>query len=185
MRIENARRQPRRDSTGINNETSDGDFAYTLETTIADDSASTACAGPPCASADQAVELSSRAQNVLKELATELIGETPPRGRWVPSDLLLQRLTYRHLATARNCGPQTTAEIARWAKTKGKIIEPPSRVGKSLSAIWQDAMKKFSSGTLSNVEVAEVLENSTRRRNTRVPVEFQKMLVQFVNPSGK
>lgn len=185
MRTENAGNpRPRRGSTGTNGG-SDRYVTHPLETRTAEDTAATVSAGPPYASADQTVQLSSRAQNVLKELATELTGEIPPRGRWIPSDLLLQRLSYRHLATARNCGPQTTTEIARWAKSKGKVIEPPSRIGKSLSGMWQDAMKKFSSGSLSNLEVAEVLENSTRRRNTRIPIEFQKMLVQFVSPSSK
>jgi len=48
--------------------------------------------------------LSVRAENVLKILALELTDENPPQGRWIASDLLLQRLTYRHLSTARNCG---------------------------------------------------------------------------------
>src|ERR1700759_2847312 len=61
-------------------------------------------------------ELSVRAVNVLKELAPELIGQDPPKGAWVPPDDLLQRLTARHLATARNCGPQTAREIISWAR---------------------------------------------------------------------
>ena len=173
----------------------DGDATNPLLTPMGDDDRTAAdSVGPvpqtdrarlPCTSAEQAVKLSGRAENVLKELATELTSENPPRGTWIPSDLLLQRLTYQHLATARNCGPQTTAEILRWAKAKGKIIKPPFRVGKSLSAMWQDVMTKFSSGDISKAEVAEALESSTRRRNTRIPVEFQKMLVQLVNPSNE
>src|ERR1700691_5127270 len=48
-----------------------------------------------CAAADLTAPLSVRAQNVLKELAVELNGENPPRVGWVPSSLLLQRLTFR------------------------------------------------------------------------------------------
>ena len=71
-------------------------------------------------------ELSVRAENVLKMLAPELTGDNPPPGKWTPPDLLLQRLTYGHLSTARNCGPQTTAEIVRWAKMRGKISPAPA-----------------------------------------------------------
>jgi hypothetical protein len=127
--------------------------------------------------------LSVRAENVLKELAMELIGESPPQGRWLPPDLLVQRLTYRDLSTARNCGPQTTAEIIKWAHTRGTIIERPFHPGKSLSAMWQYTITKFSEGEISKDEVAEVLEKSTRRGNTRIPVAFQRMLLQFVNSS--
>ena len=71
----------------------------------------------------QARKLSTRAENVLKILAVELTREDPPRGRWVPSELLLQRLSYKHLAAARNCGPQTTAEIIEWALGRGTISD--------------------------------------------------------------
>src|SRR4051794_29798883 len=47
--------------------------------------------------------LSIRAENVLKELATDLTGECPPRGRWIPPERLLRNLTLRELQTARNC----------------------------------------------------------------------------------
>lgn len=76
--------------------------------------------------------LSVRAENVLKILAPELTGEAPSRGRWTPSDLLLQRLTYKHLSTARNCGPQTIAEIVGWAQTRGTTIHRSLYSGKSL-----------------------------------------------------
>lgn len=128
-------------------------------------------------------ELSVRAVNVLKELAVELTGENPPKDGWVPSDLLLAHLTYRHLSTARNCGPQTTAEIVQWAQARGKVVGPSFRDGKSLSAMWQDAVTKFSAGDISKAEVAEVLEHSARRRNTRIPVAFQRMLLQLVRSS--
>src|SRR5437868_13824824 len=54
------------------------------------------------AAGEQPPGLSIRAENVLKELAVELTGEIPPKGRWVPSGELLQKLTFRHLLTARN-----------------------------------------------------------------------------------
>lgn len=128
------------------------------------------------ASSDQATlprELSLRAENVLKMLALELTDDEPPRGRWTPSDLLLQRLTYKHLASARNCGPQTIAEIVRWAEKRGTILQRPLRTGNSLSAMWGDIISRFSAGE-------EALENSTRRRNNRVPVAIQKILLQLI-----
>jgi hypothetical protein len=129
--------------------------------------------------------LSVRAENVLKILATELADENPPQGRWIPSDALLQRLTYRHLSTARNCGPQTTAEIVRWAAARGKILQRSFFTGKPLSAMWQDTITGFSRGEISKAEVAEALENSTRRRNTRIPVALQKILLQLIRATGE
>src|ERR1700722_8362908 len=108
-----------------------------------------------CATADLTVPLTVRAQNVLKELAVELNGENPPRTGWVPSDLLLQKLTFRHLATARNCGPQTTAEIVQWAQPKGKFIKPPFSSKKTLSAMWQEIIEKSSTGEICKAAVAE------------------------------
>jgi len=128
--------------------------------------------------------LSVRAANVLKELAVELTGENPPKDGWIPSNLLLQRLTYRHLSTARNCGRQTTAEIVQWAQARGKVVRPSFYAGKSLSAILQDAVMRFSTGDISKAEVAEALEHSARRRNTRIPVAFQRMLLQLVKSSN-
>ncbi len=123
--------------------------------------------------------LSARAENVLKLLTQELIGSTS-NGRPLPSDLLLQKLTYKHLSTARNCGPQTTAEIIEWARAQGKVIKPSFHVGKSLSIMWRDALAKFSTGDISTVELTEALEHSARRRNTKIPVEFQRMLLQVI-----
>ncbi|MGH6751321.1 MAG: hypothetical protein ACREDP_04065, partial [Bradyrhizobium sp.] len=74
--------------------------------------------------------LSVRAENVLKELATELAGENPPKGRWIPSDNLLRKLTFKYLLTARNCGPQTIDEIVQWAAMRGVIIQRPFYAGK-------------------------------------------------------
>lgn len=76
---------------------------------------------PKGISAAQQDGLSARAENVLKELAAELIGENPLKGRWIPSSELLRKITFRDLLTARNCGPQTIDEIVRWAKSQGVI----------------------------------------------------------------
>jgi hypothetical protein len=143
----------------------------------------TACKGPQESPVDQTAqpkELSVRAENVLKMLAEELTGEQPPQGRWTPSDQLLAKLTYRHLSTARNCGPQTTVEIVRWAETRGKVLQPPLRVGHSLAAMWHETISRFSTGEISKAEVAEALENSARRRNTRIPVALQKIILQLI-----
>jgi hypothetical protein len=147
-----------------------------------------ACEGPRESRVDQAVlprELSVRAENVLKMLAVELTGDSPPQGRWIPPDLLLEKLTYRNLLTARNCGPQTIAEIVKWAETKGKVLQPPLRVGHSLSAMWHETISRFSAGEISKAEVAEALENSTRRRNTRIPVALQKIILQLIRSPGE
>lgn len=136
-------------------------------------------------SADGSHPLSIRAQNVLKILSAELTGEAPPQGRWIPSDLFLRKLTYNDLATARNCGPQTTAEIIRWAQARGTIIRRSFPTGKSLSAMWQEAVANFSTGEISKKEVAEALEKSARRRNTHIPVTFQKMLLRLFASSSE
>ena len=134
---------------------------------------------PPAKSAD----LSVRAENVLKELAVELTGENPPKGRWIPSSNLLRKLTFRHLLTARNCGPQTTDEIVRWAESRGVVIRPPFHAGKSLPAIWRDLIVKCSKGEITKAEIAEALEKSARRKNTRIPVAFQAILLQILSSS--
>jgi hypothetical protein len=124
--------------------------------------------------------LSVRAENVLKELAVELTGETPPKGRWIPPHELLRKLTFRHLLTARNCGPQTTDEIVKWAESRGVAIQPPFHAGKSLSATWRDLILKCSKGEFTKAEIAEALEKSARRKNTRIPVAFQNILSQIL-----
>lgn len=129
--------------------------------------------------------LSIRAENVLKELAAELTGETPPKGRWTPSCELLRKLTFRELLTARNCGPQTTDEILRWAGSQGVIIQQPFHAGKSLSAMWRDIIARYSRGEFARAEIAEALQKSTRRKNTRVPVAFQSILVKILTSTGK
>jgi hypothetical protein len=129
--------------------------------------------------------LSVRAENVLKELAMELTGECPPKGRWIPSNKLLRKLTFRHLQTARNCGPQTIDEIVEWAGLRGVAIPLPFHTGKSLSAMWRDIIAGFSSGDLTMAEIAEALERSARRKNTKIPVAFQNLLLKVLKSSGK
>jgi hypothetical protein len=193
MRVANAgSRHARRDSDDGDNMTVERNAgaAIRLENTTAGDGAgpeadalnpSRGDAGP----APMAGKLSVRAENVLKELAVELTGEIPPQIGWIPSDRLLQTLTFKHLSTARNCGPQTTAEIIHWAEARGKVIRPTFRAGKSLAAMWQDAIARFSAGEISKAEVAEALEKSARRRNTRIPVAVQRMLVELVKSSNE
>jgi hypothetical protein len=129
--------------------------------------------------------LSNRALNILKILAPELTGECPPRQNWTPSAALLRRVTFKHLATARNCGPQTIREISQWAASRGVTIQPPSLAGKSLSATWRELGAKFAAGELAPAEMAEALEKSIHRKSTTIPVAIQKILLQFVNKAGK
>jgi len=129
--------------------------------------------------------LSIRAENVLKELAAALTGEDPPRGRWVPPRSLLRKLNYSDLQVARNCGPQTTDEIIRWARSQGVLIERPLHVGKSLSAMWRDITARSSTGKVTKAEIAEALERSLRRKNTRIPAAFQNLLVEVLNATGQ
>lgn len=126
-------------------------------------------------------ELSVRAENVLKELAVELTGETPPKGRWIPPQELLRKLNFSHLLTARNCGPQTTDEIVRWAESHAVVIQPPFHAGKSLSATWRDLIVKCSKGEFTKAEIAEALEKSARRKNTRIPVAVQNVLWRMLS----
>jgi|SRR5579871_2730921 len=125
--------------------------------------------------------LSVRAVNVLKELAPELIGLTPPKGAWVPPDGLLQRLTAQHLVTARNCGPQTAREIIGWARTRGVSIRSPLYVGKSLSEVWHSLAARASAGKLTKAEITEALEKSIRRKSARIPVAFQIILLKILS----
>jgi hypothetical protein len=129
-------------------------------------------------------DLSIRALNVLKIMATELTGECPPRDNWVPSAALLRRMTFNHLATARNCGPRTVTEIIQWAASRGVTIRPPFHAGKSLSAIWRDIGVKFAAGNLSHAEVTEALERSVRRKSTTIPVVAQDVLLQLLKAAG-
>ena len=125
--------------------------------------------------------LSVRAINVLKELAPELIGQDPPKGAWVPPADLLQQLTARHLATARNCGPQTAREIISWAHGRGVSISSPLFAGKSLSEVWHRLAARASSGKLTRAEITEALEKSIRRKSVRIPVAFQIILLEILS----
>jgi len=129
--------------------------------------------------------LSVRAENVLKELAVELTAEYPPRGRWIPSTSLLRKLSVADLAAARNCGPQTTAEIIRWAKSQGVVIPRPFHAGKSLAAMWRDIIARSATGEFMAAEIAEALERSLRRKNTRIPVAVQNLLLEVLGANGK
>jgi hypothetical protein len=113
------------------------------------------------------------------------VGECPPRQNWTPSTTLLRRVTFKHLSTARNCGPQTTREIVQWAASRGVTIQPPPLAGKSLSATWKELDTKFTAGELAHAEMAEALEKSIRRKGTTIPVAIQKILLQFLNKAGK
>jgi len=125
--------------------------------------------------------LSVRALNVLKELAPELIGQIPPKGAWVPPDDLLQRLTARHLMTARNCGLQTAREIVAWARSRDVSISLPLYAGKSLSQVWGSLVARGSAGKLTRAEIAEALEKSIRRKSARIPVAFQVILLKILS----
>jgi hypothetical protein len=129
--------------------------------------------------------LSNRALNVLKMLSAELMGECPPREAWTPSAVLLRRVTFKHLSTARNCGPQTIHEIIQWAASLGVTIRPPSLAGRSLSATWKELGTRFAAGELPYADMAEALEKSVRRKSTTIPVGIQKILLQFLNTAGK
>jgi hypothetical protein len=144
---------------------------------ILKNAATPADASTPAAGPDQ---LSVRAENVLKELSAELTGDNPPKGRWIPTDGALRKLTFNHLSTARNCGPQTIDEIVAWAATRGVIIRKPSYAGKSLATMWRDLFAKFSSGEFSKAEISEALERSMRRKNTKIPVAIQRILLQIL-----
>jgi hypothetical protein len=50
--------------------------------------------------------------------------------------------------------------------------------------MWQHTVAKFSAGEISTNELAEALEYSTRRRNTRIPVELQKILLQLIRTAN-
>jgi hypothetical protein len=125
--------------------------------------------------------LSVRAINVLKELAPELIDQDPPKGAWDPPDDLLQRLTARHLATARNCGPHTAREIIGWARARGVSISSPLFAGKSLSEVWHSLTARASAGNLTRAEITEALEKSIRRKSVRIPVAFQIILLEILS----
>ncbi len=128
-------------------------------------------------------ELSRRAINVLKLLAPELTGEIPPRENWIPGDAFLNKITMKILLTTRNCGPQTSEEIVKWAASRGVIIPPVHHTGKSLSAMWRELEARFAAGRLTKAEITEALERSVRRRSTKVPLALQVILLSLLSSS--
>ena len=128
--------------------------------------------------------LSVRAINVLKILADEIMGETPPRDDWVPPEDLLRRITVERLSIARNCGPLTVEEIIRWAEARGVTIQPVFHPGKSLSETWRNLGARFAAGELTKAELAEALEKSVRRKSTKVPVAIQRILLNYLDRVG-
>jgi hypothetical protein len=150
----------------------------TKSDTVAVNDVATAASAAACG-------LSVRAMNVLKLLATELIGECPPREKWTPSNALLREMTVKRLLATRNCGPLTTHEIMKWAESRGVPIQPPFHAGKSLSQTWRDLDVKFVAGELTKAEVAEALERSVRRRSSRIPIAVQKILLKLLIAAGE
>jgi hypothetical protein len=124
--------------------------------------------------------LSVRAQNALKELAVELTGEQPPKGAWSPSRELLLALTAERLATARNCGPNTTGEIIAWAHACGVTIKPVLPPGGSLSEMWAGLVASASAGALTSAEIVVALQRSIRRKSVRIPIAFQLVLMKIL-----
>jgi hypothetical protein len=128
--------------------------------------------------------LNVRAINVLKMLADEIMGETPPRNDWVPPEDLLRKITVERLSIARNCGPRTVEEIIRWAEARGVTIQPAFHAGKSLSETWRNLGTRFAAGELTKAELAEALEKSMRRKSTKVPVAIQRILLAYLDRVG-
>jgi hypothetical protein len=127
--------------------------------------------------------LSVRAVNVLKLLAPEIVGEVPPRGAWTPPDALLRRITVETLRTARNCGPRTVAEILSWAQSRGVAIRPLFHAGKSLAATWRDLDVRSATGQVVKAEIVEALERSVRRKNRRIPITVQRLVLAMLSPA--
>jgi hypothetical protein len=66
-------------------------------------------------------------------------------------------------------------------ESRGVVIPPPLLAGKSLSATWRDLIAKCSKGEFTKAEIAEALEKSARRKNTRIPVAVQNALWQILS----
>lgn len=123
--------------------------------------------------------LSCRALNVLKLLAYEITGEVPDRN-WSPPDVFVCRVTFECLANARNCGPRTTQEIIEWAETRGITIAPPCWAGRSFPQMWRHLEVRFAAGELTRNELTDVLKRSAQRKNTKIPVSVQRILVEWL-----
>jgi hypothetical protein len=123
--------------------------------------------------------LSCRALNVLKILACEMTGEVPERD-WSPPDVFVCRVTFECLANARNCGPRTTQEIIEWAEARGITIAPPCWAGRSFPQMWRHLEVRFAAGELTRNELTDVLKRSARRKNTKIPVSVQRILVEWL-----
>ncbi|WP_146687140.1 hypothetical protein [Bradyrhizobium canariense] len=151
---------------------------------MAEDAASPARGGIATFGRAHSRGLSNRALNVLKMLAAEITGECATREQWIPSTALLREMTFKHLLTARNCGPRTTAEIVQWAQSQGVTIQPLLYAGKSLSETWRDLSAKFTAGELTHAEIAAALEKSVRRKSTTIPIAVQKILLHLLNTAN-
>jgi hypothetical protein len=64
------------------------------------------------------------------------------------------------------------------------MIQPPYHAGKSLAETWKALSVKSAVGGLTQAEIAEALEKSVRRKNTTIPIEIQKLLLQLFNTDG-
>jgi hypothetical protein len=122
-------------------------------------------------------ELSVRAMNVLKELAVEITGASAPPRNWDPPHAFLRRITAQHLLNARNCGPKTAYEIVNWAARRGVRVQPLA-ARKSLAVLWRELCTRISTGEFPVNEIADALDKSVRRKNTRVPLELQRAIVR-------
>lgn len=125
--------------------------------------------------------LSVRALNVLKLLAADLTGAAPVRKDWMPSEAFLRALTLERLSYARNCGPRTMEEIIAWAGSHGVRIGSQAPVGASLPRLWRHLEARFNAGELTPAEIAKVLDRSVHRKNTRVPVAVQRILLELLS----
>jgi hypothetical protein len=50
--------------------------------------------------------------------------------------------------------------------------------------MWRDIIAKSSTQEYTMEEIAEALERSIRRKNTRIPVAFQSLLMALLNAAG-
>ena len=47
--------------------------------------------------------------------------------------------------------------------------------------MWRDIIARFPTTGFAMAEIVEALERSMRRKNTRIPVAFQDILVKLLN----